>query len=98
MPRPSSPKDLIAQGKAACIELAQNSDVDALIMDDVEAMHQMRAYAQRHGFDLGLGTVVVHALVKRGQLNRKDALQRLDQMAAQRDWMGRPIYRAYRCP
>ena len=86
----------IHEGEASCIALAQNPDVDALITDDFEAMHQMRAYAQRHGFDLGLGAVVVHALVKRGQLSREDALQRLDQIAAPRDWIGRPIYQAYR--
>lgn len=86
----------VQEGEASCIVLAQNPDVDAVISDDVEAMHQMRAYARRHGFDLGLGAVVVHALVKRGRLSREDARQRLDQIAAQRDWMGRPIYQAYR--
>lgn len=86
----------IDEGEASCVVLAQAPNAAALISDDFDAMHQMRAYAQTYGFDLGLGAVVVHALLKRGRLGKDDALGRLDQIAAQRGWMGRPIYRAYR--
>lgn len=86
----------IDAGEASCVVLAQAPDVAALISDDVDAMHQMQAYAQRHGFELGLGAVVVHALRKRGRLSQAEALERLDRIAERRGWMGRPIYRAYR--
>ena len=86
----------IDEGEASCVVLAQDPEVAALISDDFEAMHQMQAYAQKHGFDLGLGAVVVHALRKRGRLSQADALERLDRIATRRGWMGRPIYRAYR--
>ena len=86
----------IDAGEASCVVLAQDPHVAALISDDFAAMHQMQAYAQKHGFDLGLGAVVVHALLKRGRLSQDDALGRLDRIAEQRGWMGRPIYRAYR--
>ncbi len=86
----------IDAGEASCVVLAQAPDVAALISDDVDAMHQMQAYANKYGFDLGLGAVVVHALWKRGRLSQAEALERLDRIAERRDWMGRPIYRAYR--
>ena len=86
----------VDEGEASCVVLAQGPDAAALISDDVDAMHQLQAYANKHGFDLGLGAVVVHALRKRGRLSQADALERLDRIAARRGWMGRPIYRAYR--
>ena len=83
------------EGEASCVLLAQAADVDALISDDLKAMHQLQQYAQIHKFDLGLAAVLIQALVLRGKLSKDQALESLEWIAEKRDWMGRPIYKAY---
>lgn len=86
----------IDRGEASCLVLAQAKDVSALISDDFRALHQLRHHAERHGFNLGLGAVLIHTLVLRGTLSRDEALNALERIALKRDWFGRPIYLAYR--
>lgn len=83
------------EGEASCVLLAQAADIDALISDDLKAMHQLQQYAQIHEFDLGLAAVLIQALVLRGKLSKDQALVSLERIAEKRDWMGRPIYKAY---
>jgi len=93
------PKLLTSQldeGEASCVILAQAKDIPALISDDFKAMHQLQYYARKYKFDLGLGAVLIHALVMRGALSKAEALKSVERIAAKRDWIGRPIYRTYR--
>lgn len=83
-------------GEASCIVLAEQEDVQTLISDDFRAMHQLQVHSQTKGFDLGFGAVLIQALVLRGKLSREEALDKLEYIASKRNWMGRPIYRAYR--
>jgi predicted nucleic acid-binding protein len=83
------------EGEASCVLLAQAVDIDALISDDLKAMHQLRQYAQIYEFDLGLAAALIQALVLRGKLRKEQALESLERIAERRDWMGRPIYKAY---
>lgn len=83
-------------GEASCVVLAQAPDISAMISDDFKAMHELRTYSLQCGFDLGLGVVLIQALVFRGKLKRAEALERLELIASKRNWMGRPIYEAYR--
>jgi hypothetical protein len=42
---------------------------------------------------VAISPIVLKALVNRGVLEREEALQRLEQLAETRDWLGAPIYR-----
>jgi len=86
----------IDAGEAACILLAQEDDVEALISDDFRALHQIQTHARLHGFEVGLGAVLIRTLVLRGTLSRERALDALERIASKRGWQGNPIYRAYR--
>lgn len=83
-------------GEASCVLLAKAKDIEALVSDDFKAMHQLQRYSQIYRFDLGLGAVLIQALVARGTVSRAEALKSFERIASKRDWMGRPIYRAYR--
>jgi predicted nucleic acid-binding protein len=86
----------IDAGEASCVVLAQAKDIAAFISDDFRAMHELRAYALRYEFELGLSAVLVQALVIRGKLTKAEALNYLSLIASKRNWMGRPIYEAYK--
>jgi predicted nucleic acid-binding protein len=85
----------IDAGEASCVVLAQANDIAAFISDDFRAMHELRVYALRFKFELGLGAVLIQALVFRGKITKAEALNCLSLIASKRNWMGRPIYEAY---
>ena len=80
-------------GEAACVVLAREADVEALIADDFRAMHQLVVYSEAYGFALGPCTVLVQALVLKGRISREDASNAFERIARKRNWLGRPIYR-----
>ncbi len=44
------------------------------------------------GVELGLGAVLIQALVRRGRLPLEEARGVLERIAHRRGWLGRPIY------
>ncbi len=83
-------------GEASCIVLVRNPETMALITDDFRAMHHLRSLSHVHNFELGLGAVLIRALLLRDKLNKTKALEVIDNILVRRNWLGGPIYRAYK--
>jgi predicted nucleic acid-binding protein len=80
----------IDRGEGSCIVLANRLSADFLLTDDLRALPELQHLTDAQ---VAISPIVLKALMNRGVLEREDAIQRLDQLAATRDWLGAPIYR-----
>jgi predicted nucleic acid-binding protein len=80
----------IDQGEASCIQLTRKLEADFLIIDDLRALPEIQPLTDAR---VAISPIVLKALVKRGVLKREEALNRLEELAETRDWLGAPIYR-----
>lgn len=83
----------IDHGEASCVALTQEHDADFLLTDDYRALPELQPLADAR---VATSPILLKALVERGVLGRSDALDRLDEMAEHRSWLGTPIYRRAR--
>ncbi|MFB6197135.1 MAG: hypothetical protein ABEI52_02545, partial [Halobacteriaceae archaeon] len=65
-------------------------DADFLITDDLRALPELQTVASSK---VAISPIVLKALVQRDVLTQEEALEKLDELAEQRDWLGTPIYR-----
>jgi predicted nucleic acid-binding protein len=77
-------------GEGSCAVLATQVDAAFLITDDLRALPELQTVADA---EVAISPIVFQALVQRDVLARAAALTKLDRLAAQRDWLGAPIYR-----
>ncbi|MFQ6117422.1 MAG: hypothetical protein ACE5LQ_04060, partial [Candidatus Bipolaricaulia bacterium] len=82
----------IDAGEGSCVALAREEDIEALISDDFDAMHQLEYYSKQYHFELGLCAALVKALILRGRLKREQGEKIFDKIAAKRGWIGRQVY------
>jgi len=80
----------VDQGEGSCALLTRELDADFLITDDLRALAELQTVADSK---MAISPIVLKALVQRDVLNQADALEKLDELAEQRDWPGAPIYR-----
>lgn len=80
----------VDRGEGDCVRLAEEIDAEFLITDDLRALPELQTVADAR---VAISPIVLRALVKRDVLERTEALEKLDELAAQRDWLGAPIYR-----
>lgn len=80
----------IDAGEASTVTLTNDLGADFLITDDLRALPELQALVNAQ---VAISPIVLKALVKRGVLDRDSALKLLEQLAAERDWLGAPIYR-----
>ena len=80
----------VDQGEGSCALLTNQIDAEFLITDDLRALPELQNLV---GAKVAISPIVLKALVKRDVLNHEDALEKLDQLAETRDWLGAPIYR-----
>lgn len=80
----------IDAGEGSTATLANDIDADFLITDDLRALPELQQYVDAK---VALSPIVLKALVKRNVLTHDQSLQKLDELAAERDWLGAPIYR-----
>ena len=80
----------IDAGEASCIALADLGDAAFLITDDLRALPELQMLTDTR---VAISPILLRALTKRDVLSTADAHDRLDQIAASRDWLGAPIYR-----
>ncbi|MFB6143236.1 MAG: hypothetical protein ABEJ30_07840, partial [Halorientalis sp.] len=71
------------------------NDLDAafLLTDDLRALPELQRLVDAR---VALSPIVLRALVERGVLERKAALEKLEQLGGHRGWLGAPIYRRAR--
>jgi len=80
----------IDAGEATCVQLARQGDADFLITDDLRALPELQQLTDAR---VAISPILLRALVKRDVLKNQEAQERLEDVAASRDWLGAPIYR-----
>ncbi|MFB6228220.1 MAG: hypothetical protein ABEH88_06570 [Halobacteriales archaeon] len=80
----------IDPGEASCSLLTRELDADFLITDDLRALPELQTLVNTR---VAISPIVLKALVQRGVLEQEEAMNRLDELAETRDWLGAPIYR-----
>lgn len=80
----------VDQGEGSCTLLTNQIDAEFLITDDLRALPELQNLVEAK---VAISPIVLKALVKRDVLDHEDALEKLDQLAETRDWLGAPIYR-----
>jgi predicted nucleic acid-binding protein len=80
----------IDEGEGSCALLCNDLDAAFLITDDLRALPELQSAVDAQ---VAISPIVLRALVTRRVLDRQTALEKLDQLAEQRSWLGQPIYR-----
>lgn len=80
----------IDEGEGSSAVLARKLDADFLITDDPRALPELESLVGEE--KVAISPVVLRALVKRGVLERSEALEILDRMGERRDWLSSKIY------
>ncbi len=80
----------VDQGEGSCARLTLQIDAEFLITDDLRALPELQTIADA---TVAISPIVLKALVQRDILTQEDALGKLDDLAARRDWLESPIYR-----
>ncbi len=80
----------IDQGEGTCALLTKAINVEFLITDDLHALPELQTVTDAQ---VAISPIVLKALVKREVLEQEQALNKLNELAEQRDWLGAPIYR-----
>jgi len=80
----------IDTGEASTVTLTNDLDAAFLITDDLRALPELQTLVDAQ---VAISPIVLKALVKRGALEHDTALELLEELAAERDWLGAPIYR-----
>jgi predicted nucleic acid-binding protein len=80
----------VDQGEGSCALLTKELDADFLITDDLRALPELQAVADSK---VVISVIVLKALFQREVLEEADAVEKLEELAEQRDWLGAPIYR-----
>lgn len=80
----------VDQGEGGCALLTKEIDAEFLITDDLRALPELQTVADAQ---VAISPIVLKALVKRDVLKQEEALEKLDELAEQRNWLGAPIYR-----
>ena len=83
----------IDPGEGSCALLTRNIDAAFLITDDLRALPELQAITDSK---VAISPILLKALVERDVLERNEALEKLDRIADERDWLGAPIYRRAR--
>lgn len=79
----------VDRGEGSCALLTKQLDTDFLITDDLHALPELQTVADSK---VAISPIVLKALAQRGTLTREEAVEKLDQLADNRDWLGAPIY------
>lgn len=77
-------------GEGSCAVLTREIDAEFLITDDLRALPELQTVADTQ---VAISPIVLKALVKREAMEQEEALEKLEELAEQRDWLNAPIYR-----
>lgn len=80
----------VDQGEGSCTLLTEKIEGEFLITDDLRALPELQNVANTKA---AISPIVLKALVKRDVLEQERAVEKIEELAEQRDWLGAPIYR-----
>jgi predicted nucleic acid-binding protein len=83
----------VDEGEGSCALLTKEIEADFLITDDLRALPELQNVTDAK---TAISPIVLKAFVKRGVLEQEETIEKLTQLAEQRDWLGAPIYRRAR--
>lgn len=92
-PQRSFQSSRVDPGEGSCALLTHEIDADFLITDDLRALPELKTIADGK---IAISPILLKALVRRDELEREEALEKLEQIAEERDWLEAPIYRRAR--
>ena len=80
----------IGDGEGSTVTLTNNRQGEFLITDDLRALPELQAVADS---TVVISPILLKALVKRDILEQKEAVEKLEEAAENRDWLESPIYK-----
>lgn len=80
----------VDHGEGSCALLTKEIDAEFLITDDLRALPELQTVSDAK---VAISPIVLKALVQRDVLEHEEALEKLDELAEERNWLGAPIYR-----
>ncbi|PSQ39401.1 hypothetical protein BRD13_03065 [Halobacteriales archaeon SW_5_70_135] len=80
----------VDRGEGSCAGIANEEGAEFLITDDLRALPELQMVTDSQ---VAISPIVLKALVQRDVLEQEEAVERLNELAEQRDWLGAPIYR-----
>jgi predicted nucleic acid-binding protein len=80
----------IDPGEGSCAMLANELEADFLLTDDLRALPELQTLSDAR---VAISPIVLKALVTRDVIDSAEAIDRLERLAADRSWLGAPIYR-----
>jgi predicted nucleic acid-binding protein len=83
----------IDSGEATCVQLANDLGAAFLVTDDLRALPELQQLTDAR---VAISPILLRALVERDVLASREAREKLNEIAASRDWLGAPIYRRAR--
>jgi len=87
---PNFDSSRIDDGEASCAALVRENGAEFLLTDDLRALPELEAATPSQ---VAISPIVLKALVKRGVYTDDRAREKVEQIAADRDWLQAPIYR-----
>jgi predicted nucleic acid-binding protein len=73
-------------GEAECFILASEKKIPVLLLDDLDAAYSLNGLARARNISIKISAAVIVELVKRGRLNKKQAVASLHRMIQSRKW------------
>lgn len=80
----------IDAGEGSCAVLADEIGAPYLITDDLRALPELQSVTSA---TVAISPILLKALVKRGVLDDREARRKIENLAAERSWLGAPIFR-----
>lgn len=80
----------IDKGEGTTASLANETQADFLITDDLRALPELQTVTHSN---VVISPILLKALVKRDIFGQEEALEKLEEAAENRDWLESPIYR-----
>lgn len=77
-------------GEGSCALLTKEIDAEFLITDDLQALPELQTAADAKA---AISPIVLKALVQRNELEKAEALDKVEELAENRSWLESPIYR-----
>lgn len=87
---PAFESSRIDAGEGSCVVLARDLEAEFLLTDDLRALPELQNLTDA---TVAISPILLKALVKRGVLDSREAVDRVETLAERRDWLGAPIYR-----
>jgi predicted nucleic acid-binding protein len=76
-------------GEASCVALTREVDADFMLTDDLRAMAEIKKLST---LEVAISPFMIVAMAKNDVLSREEALEKIEKLAENRDWLGTPIY------